>query len=126
LQKSNDVSSKEKFRASKIMEARCVKQNQFDESRYRWFRNEQVVTGVKALNKTTNEALKLATGFFVAIGQSQILIFLKILFFDETGYINNSGSSKQMLKVFCIWRCSRPCVSSSNYGCRYRLLYGNT
>jgi thioredoxin reductase len=50
------------------MEARCVKQNQFDESRYRWFRNEQVVTGVKALNKTTNEALKLATGFFVAIG----------------------------------------------------------
>jgi thioredoxin reductase len=32
---------------------------------------EQVVTGVKALNKTTNEAEIPATGFFAAIGQSQ-------------------------------------------------------
>jgi thioredoxin reductase len=41
--------------------------------------DEQVVTGVKALNKKNYSFEIPATGFFVAIGLNQILIFLKDL-----------------------------------------------
>jgi thioredoxin reductase (NADPH) len=57
----------------------------------------QVVTGVKALNKTTNTEMEIpATGFFVAIGHKPNTdIFKNFLNLDETGYIlNTPGSSK--------------------------------
>jgi thioredoxin reductase (NADPH) len=57
----------------------------------------QVVTGVKAKNKTTNEDFEIpATGFFVAIGHKPNTdIFADYLTLDETGYIINvPGSSK--------------------------------
>ena len=57
----------------------------------------QVVTGVKAKNKTTNEDFDIpATGFFVAIGHKPNTdIFADYLTLDETGYIVNvPGSSK--------------------------------
>lgn len=59
--------------------------------------DEQVVTGVKALNKTTNEAFVIpATGFFVAIGHKPNTdIFRDFISLDETGYIiNTPGSSR--------------------------------
>jgi thioredoxin reductase (NADPH) len=58
--------------------------------------DEQVVTGVKALNKTTNEEFEIpVTGFF-SQGTNQILIFLKTSL-DETGYIINVvGTAKQI------------------------------
>jgi thioredoxin reductase (NADPH) len=38
--------------------------------------DEQVVTGVKALNKTTNEEFEIpVTGFSLPLGTNQILIF---------------------------------------------------
>jgi thioredoxin reductase (NADPH) len=57
----------------------------------------QVVTGVKAKNKTTNEDFEIpATGFFVAIGHKPNTdIFAEYITLDETGYIVNvPGSSK--------------------------------
>jgi thioredoxin reductase (NADPH) len=55
-----------------------------------------VVTGVRALNKTTNEEFDIpATGFFVAMVINPTQIFLRTLLLDETGYIvNTPGSSK--------------------------------
>jgi thioredoxin reductase (NADPH) len=57
----------------------------------------QVVTSVKALNKTTNEEIEIpATGFFVAIGHKPNTdIFKDYITLDETGYIVNiPGTSK--------------------------------
>ncbi|WP_333659357.1 FAD-dependent oxidoreductase, partial [Flavobacterium sp.] len=57
----------------------------------------QVVTSVKALNKTTNEEIDIpATGFFVAIGHKPNTdIFKDFLELDQTGYIKNiPGTSK--------------------------------
>jgi thioredoxin reductase (NADPH) len=57
----------------------------------------QVVTGVKARNKTTNEEFEIpSTGFFVAIGHTpNTAIFKDYLTLDETGYIVNvAGTSK--------------------------------
>jgi thioredoxin reductase (NADPH) len=57
----------------------------------------QVVTGVRAHNKTTNETFNIeATGFFVAIGHKPNTdIFKDFLTLDETGYIiNTPGTSK--------------------------------
>jgi thioredoxin reductase (NADPH) len=56
-----------------------------------------VVTGVKALNKTTGETFDIeATGFFVAIGHKPNTdIFTDFITLDETGYIiNTPGTSK--------------------------------
>jgi thioredoxin reductase (NADPH) len=52
-----------------------------------------VVTGVRALNKTTNEEFDIpATGFFVAIGHKPNTdIFISL---DETGYIINTQEFK--------------------------------
>lgn len=57
----------------------------------------QVVTAVKAFNKSTNQEIEIpATGFFVAIGHKPNTdIFRDFLQLDETGYIiNKPGSSK--------------------------------
>lgn len=91
----------EKFRASKIMEQR-VKNTEnitilMNHDTVEVLGDGQVVTGVKAKNKTTNEDFDIpATGFFVAIGHKPNTdIFAEYLTLDETGYIVNvPGSSK--------------------------------
>jgi thioredoxin reductase (NADPH) len=57
----------------------------------------QVVTGVRAKNRTTGALTEIAaTGFFVAIGHKPNTdIFAEFITLDETGYIVNvPGSSK--------------------------------
>jgi len=91
----------EKFRASKIMEER-VKNTEnitilMNHDTVEVLGDGQVVTGVKAKNKTTNEDFEIpATGFFVAIGHKpNTEIFAEYLTLDETGYIVNvPGTSK--------------------------------
>ena len=91
----------EKFRASKIMEER-VKNTEnitilMNRDTVEVLGDGQVVTGVKAKNKTTNEDFDIpATGFFVAIGHKpNTEIFADYLTLDETGYIVNvPGTSK--------------------------------
>ena len=61
----------------------------------------QVVTGVKAKNKTTGLEFDIrVTGFFVAIGHiPNTGIFADYLTLDETGYIvNEPGTSKTNVK----------------------------
>lgn len=91
----------EKFRASKIMEQRVrntpnitILMNHDTEE---VMGDGQVVTSVKAKNKTTGETIEIpATGFFVAIGHKPNTdIFADYLTLDETGYIvNTPGTSK--------------------------------
>jgi thioredoxin reductase (NADPH) len=88
--------------SSKIMEARVRKTENItilmNHDTVEVLGDEQVVTGVKALNKTTNEEFEIpVTGFFVAIGHKPN-IFLKTFFpLDETGYIINVvGTAKQI------------------------------
>ena len=91
----------EKFRASKIMEQR-VKNTEnitilMNHDTVEVLGDGQVVTGVKAKNKTTNEDFDIpATGFFVAIGHKPNTdIFADYLTLDDTGYIVNvPGTSK--------------------------------
>ncbi len=91
----------ENFRASKIMEARVRKTENIEilmnHDTVEVLGDNQVVTGIKALNKTTNTELEIpATGFFVAIGHKPNTdIFKDFINLDETGYIINvAGSSK--------------------------------
>lgn len=91
----------EKFRASKIMEQRVKKTENItilmNHDTVEVLGDGQVVTGVKAKNKTTNEDFEIpATGFFVAIGHKPNTdIFADYITLDETGYIVNvPGSSK--------------------------------
>ena len=91
----------DKFRASKIMAERVQKtenivilmNTETDEV----LGDGQVVTGVRAKNRTTGELTEIAaTGFFVAIGHNPNTdIFADYITLDETGYIVNvPGSSK--------------------------------
>ena len=91
----------ENFRASKIMEARVRKTENItilmNHDTVEVLGDDQVVTGVKAKNKTTGEIFDIpATGFFVAIGHKpNTAIFKDFLNLDETGYIINiPGTSK--------------------------------
>jgi thioredoxin reductase (NADPH) len=91
----------EKFRASKIMEERVRKTENIDilmnHDTVEVLGDGQVVTGVRAKNKTTNTEFDIpATGFFVAIGHKPNTdIFKDIIDLDETGYIiNKAGTSK--------------------------------
>ena len=91
----------ENFRASKIMEARVRKTENItilmNHDTVEVLGDNQVVTGVKAKNKTTEEIFDIpATGFFVAIGHKpNTAIFKDFLNLDETGYIINiQGTSK--------------------------------
>lgn len=91
----------EKFRASKIMEERVKKTDNIsilmNHDTVEVLGDGQLVTAVKALNKTTNTVVEIpATGFFVAIGHKPNTdIFKEYLTLDETGYIiNNPGTSK--------------------------------
>jgi thioredoxin reductase (NADPH) len=91
----------EKFRASKIMEERVRKTENItilmNHDTVEVLGDEQVVTGVKALNKTTNEVFDIpATGFFVAIGHKPNTdIFKDFISLDETGYIINTIGTAQ-------------------------------
>jgi thioredoxin reductase (NADPH) len=91
----------EKFRASKIMEARVRKTENItilmNHDTVEILGDGQVVTGVKAKNKTTGDIFDIpATGFFAAIGHKPNTdIFKEYLTLDETGYIVNvPGTSK--------------------------------
>lgn len=85
----------ENFRASKIMQERVKKTANIEillnTVTVEVLGDEQVVTGVKALNKNTNEEIIIpSTGFFVAIGHKPNTdIFKDYLELDETGYIIN-------------------------------------
>ena len=91
----------EKFRASKIMEARVRKTENItilmNHDTVQVLGDGQVVTAVKAKNKTTGTIFDIpTTGFFVAIGHKPNTdIFKDYLKLDETGYIINiPGTSK--------------------------------
>jgi thioredoxin reductase (NADPH) len=91
----------EQFRASKIMEARVRNTPNIEilmnHDTVEVLGDGQVVTGVKALNKTTNSEIEIpSTGFFVAIGHKPNTdIFKDYLNLDETGYIiNTAGTAK--------------------------------
>lgn len=91
----------EKFRASKIMEARVRKTENIEillnTETVEVLGDGQLVLGVRALNKTTQETFDIpATGFFLAIGHKPNTdIFKDYLDLDETGYIKNiPGTAK--------------------------------
>lgn len=95
----------EKFRASKIMEERVRKTENItilmNHDTLEVLGDGQLVTAVKAKNKTTGDIFDIpATGFFVAIGHKPNTdIFADYLNLDETGYIiNESGTSKTNVK----------------------------
>lgn len=89
------------FRASKIMEERVRKTENItilmNHDTVEVLGDQQVVTGVKVKNKTTDAIYDIpATGFFVAIGHKPNTdIFKPYITLDETGYIvNTPGTSK--------------------------------
>ena len=91
----------DKFRASKIMEERVRKTENIEILLHtetdEVLGDGQVVTGVRAKNRTTGETVEIpATGFFVAIGHKPNTdIFADYLDLDETGYIKNvPGTAK--------------------------------
>lgn len=91
----------EKFRASRIMEERVRKTENIEvlmnHDTLEVVGDGNVVTEIKAFNKTTQEEIIIpATGFFVAIGHKPNTdIFADYIQLDETGYIINvPGSSK--------------------------------
>ena len=95
----------EKFKASKIMEARVRKTDNItilmNHDTVEVLGDGQVVTAVKAKNKTSGDIFDIpATGFFVAIGHKPNTdIFADYLNLDETGYIiNEPGTSKTNVK----------------------------
>lgn len=91
----------DKFRASRIMEERVRKTENIEILLHtetdEVLGDGQVVTGVRAKNRTTGETIEIpATGFFVAIGHKPNTdIFADYLDLDETGYIKNiPGTAK--------------------------------
>ena len=91
----------DKFRASRIMEERVRKTENIEilmnHDTLEVVGDGNVVTEIKAFNKTTQEEIIIpATGFFVAIGHKPNTdIFADYIKLDETGYIINvPGSSK--------------------------------
>ncbi|MFN7098973.1 MAG: thioredoxin-disulfide reductase [Flavobacterium sp.] len=89
----------EKFRASKIMEARVRKTENIEillnHDTVEVMGDGQVVEAIKVLNKSTSETYDIpATGFFVAIGHKPNTdIFKDFITLDETGYIVNTPGS---------------------------------
>lgn len=89
------------FRASDIMEKRVKSieniEIKFNTEIEEVLGDDQVVTGVRAINNKTNETEEIpCTGVFIAIGhQPNTEIFKDYLDMDETGYIINvPGTSK--------------------------------
>jgi thioredoxin reductase (NADPH) len=114
----------EKFRASKIMEERVRKTENItilmNHDTVEVLGDEQVVTGVKALNKTTGETFDIeATGFFVAIGHKPNTdIFAEFITLDETGYIvNTPGTSKTNVGGDAADHVYRQAITAAGTGC---------
>ena len=119
----------EKFRASKIMEARVRKTENIsilmNHDTIEILGDDQVVTGVKAKNKTTGDIFDIpATGFFAAIGHKPNTdIFKDFLTLDETGYIINViGTAKTNVKgVFVAGDAAdhvyRQAITAAGTGC---------
>ena len=119
----------EKFRASKIMEARVRKTENIailmNHDTVEILGDGRVVTGVKAKNKTTGDIFDIpATGFFAAIGHKPNTdIFKDYLTLDETGYIVNiPGTSKtNVAGVFVAGDASdhvyRQAITAAGTGC---------
>ncbi len=119
----------ENFRASKIMEARVRKTENItilmNHDTVEVLGDDQVVTGVKAKNKSTGEIFDIqATGFFVAIGHKPNTdIFKDFLNLDETGYIiNTPGTSKtNIVGVFVAGDAAdhvyRQAITAAGTGC---------
>jgi len=91
----------EKFRSSRIMEERVRKTENITILMNHYtvdiLGDGHVVTGVKAVNKTTGDVFDIpATGFFVAIGHKPNTdIFKGYINLNETGYVVNvPGTSK--------------------------------
>lgn len=91
----------EQFRASKIMAERVQRTENIEilmnTETLEVVGDGNVVTGVKAVNKSTSDVVEIpATGFFVAIGHKPNTdIFKDYVTLDETGYIINvPGTSK--------------------------------
>ena len=91
----------DKFRASPIMEERVRKTANIEilmnTETEEVLGDGQVVTGVKVLDKTTNESKEIpATGFFVAIGHDpNTQIFKEYVTTDEAGYILTKEKSSK-------------------------------
>jgi thioredoxin reductase (NADPH) len=119
----------DKFRASKIMAERVQKTENIEilmnTETDEVLGDGQVVTGVRARNRTTGELTEIAaTGFFVAIGHKPNTdIFADYLTLDETGYIVNvPGSSKtNVLGVFVAGDAAdhvyRQAITAAGTGC---------
>lgn len=119
----------EKFRASKIMEARVRKTENIEillnTETLEVLGDGQLVNGVKVFDKSsTQEKVIPATGFFVAIGHKPNTdIFKDFLNLDETGYIINApGSSKTNIEgVFVAGDAAdhvyRQAVTAAGTGC---------
>ena len=95
----------ENFRASKIMQDRVRKTENIEillnTETVEVLGDQQVVTGVKVLDKTTNTEKEInATGFFVAIGHKPNTdIFKEYIDLDNNGYIKSiPGTSKTNVK----------------------------
>ena len=119
----------EKFRASKIMEERVRKTENIDilmnHDTVEVIGDGQVVTEIKALNKTTGEEIIIpATGFFVAIGhQPNTDIFKDIIDMDGNGYIKTIPGSTRT-NVEGVFACGdaqdhiyRQAVTAAGTGC---------
>jgi thioredoxin reductase (NADPH) len=78
--------------------------------------DEQVVTSVKALNKTTNEEfeIQLQVSSFVATGLEINTDILRHHRWKQVYIINVVGTAKQIAGVLYP-ECCRSCLSSSNY-----------
>jgi thioredoxin reductase (NADPH) len=85
--------------------------------------DEQVVTGVKALNKTTGETFDIpATGFFVLLDTNQILIFSKILSLWMKLDILLILRFQKNGRCICIWSAADHVYRQAVYRCWNRLL----
>jgi len=119
----------EKFRASRIMEERVRKTENItilmNHDTLEVVGDGQVVTEIKAFNKTTQEEIVIpATGFFVAIGHKPNTdIFTDYIKLDETGYvINEPGTSKtNVVGVFVAGDAAdhvyRQAITAAGTGC---------
>lgn len=119
----------DKFRASKIMEERVRKTTNIDilmnTETLEVLGDNQVVSGVKVFDKTTNEEKTIpATGFFVAIGHiPNTEIFKDFVETDETGYIITKDKSAKT-NVPGVFACGdvqdseyRQAITAAGSGC---------
>lgn len=119
----------DKFRASKIMEERVRKTPNIEilmnTETLEVLGDNQVVSGVKAFDKTTNEEKTIpATGFFVAIGHTpNTEIFKDFVETDETGYIITKDKSAKT-NVPGVFACGdvqdseyRQAITAAGSGC---------